>query len=396
MTSPRYSAVAIILHWAIAILILGQIAGGLYMHKLPNVSPIKFDLYQLHKSFGLSILALTFARIGWRLTHRPPALPAIMPGWQKLAARGAHVGFYVLLLVTPLAGWAMVSASPLDIPTKWFGMISVPHLPFFEGVSDRAAVEEILKEAHEYLAFGMLYLLALHVGAALKHQFFNRDDVLGSILPRAGQVVSVIVLLGALGAASAFYLVGSTPPANAAAVAAPGDPSGENPSGNWSVDYGASRLAFVGAEKGRQFEGAFSDFSASIYFDPEDLAASKIEVDVTTGSAGTGDELRDSSLPGAEWFGVKEHPSARFTSTEIRSVGPSDYEAEGILQIKNVEQAIVLPFTLVIAGDNALATGGVDLIRTEFDLGAASAWLDEEEVALEVRVEFEISAMRTN
>ena len=396
MAGPRYSSVAIILHWAIAILIVGQIAGGLYMHKLPNISPIKFDLYQLHKSFGLSILALTFARIGWRLTHRPPALPAMTPGWQKLAARGAHLGFYALLLITPLAGWAMVSASPLDIPTKWFGMIGVPHMPFFDGVSDRAAVEDVLKEVHEYLAFGMLYLLALHVGAALKHQFINRDDVLSSIMPRAGQIISVLVILGALAAAGAIYLFGSTPPANAAAAETSGEQSAETLSGNWSVDYGASRLGFVGAEKGRQFEGTFGEFTASINFDPEDLTASQIDVAVSTNSAGTGDELRDSSLPGAEWFGVKEHPTARFTSTAIRSVGGSNYEAAGNLTIKDVEQAIILPFTLEITGDSAIATGGVDLIRTEFDLGAASAWLDEEEVALEVRVEFMISATRTD
>ncbi|VAW08545.1 hypothetical protein MNBD_ALPHA05-755, partial [hydrothermal vent metagenome] len=99
----RYSSVAVALHWAIAVLILTQIASGLYMAGLPNSSSVKFDLYQLHKSFGLSILGLTLIRLGWRLAHKPPALPSFMPGWQKLIARLTHWAFYALMLITPLA-----------------------------------------------------------------------------------------------------------------------------------------------------------------------------------------------------------------------------------------------------------------------------------------------------
>lgn len=364
------------------------------MHKLPNVSPIKFDLYQLHKSFGLTILALTFARLGWRLTHRPPALPVKMPSWQKLIARATHWAFYALMFLTPLAGWAMVSASPTDIPTKWFGLTGVPHMPFFAGVADRAAVEDILKEVHEYLAFGILFLLALHVGAALKHQFFNRDGVFQSMTPRSGgQWASVAVILGALGAASGFYLFGPAPQASAALQPTI---NSEVVDANWVVDYDASRLVFVGEEKGRRFEGTFKEFTAGIFFDPDNLTTSRIEVEVSTGSAATGDELRDASLPGADWFGAQEFPTARFATTDIRNLGGNAYEAVGLLSIKNIEQEITLPFTLDVAGNAAIAAGGVDLVRTDFALGAAPSWLDEENVALKVRVEFEISAVWKN
>ena len=394
MESPRYTSVAVALHWAIAILIVGQIAVGLYMHKLPNISPIKFDLYQLHKSFGLSILALTIARLGWRLTHRLPALPDAMPPWQKLLARTTHWAFYGLLFLTPLVGWAMVSASPMDIPTKWFGLVNIPHMPILSGVADREATEELLKEVHEYLAFGILYLLALHVGAALKHQFFDRDGVLQSMIPRSGgQWIWIAIILGALGVASAFYLVGPTPQARAAAALT----TKTNDAGaNWIVDYGASRLVFIGEEKGRRFEGSFNEFSADINFDPEDLAESWVKINVSTGSATTGDELRDASLPGADWFGIREFPTATFAASDIRKLAGDAYEAVGVLTVKSIEREITLPFTLEITGDNAMASGGVDLVRTEFDLGAASSWLDLENVALGVRVEFEISAVRKN
>ncbi|MBY0423773.1 MAG: cytochrome b [Parvularculaceae bacterium] len=179
----RYTAVAIGLHWLIALLIVGQIAGGFIMADLPDGSPLKFQAFQLHKSFGLTVLILTVVRLGWRIGHKPPPLPAAMPGWEKAAARATHVGFYALLIALPLLGWAFVSATPFQVPTFLFGVIPWPHLPFFEGVADRKAVAEQIMGLHEAAAFVMIGLAALHVLAALKHHFVNRDPVLARMLP---------------------------------------------------------------------------------------------------------------------------------------------------------------------------------------------------------------------
>lgn len=184
--AERYSAVAIALHWLIALLVVGQIAGGLYMHDLPDSQAArKFELFQWHKSFGVTVLVLTLLRVAWRLTHRPPPLPAAMPGWEKVAARATHFLFYVLLIVTPLVGWAVVSSSPLaeSVQTYLFGVVHLPHLPFFDGVSDRKGLSHEIAEVHETLAFAMLGLIALHVAAALKHHFVDRDVVLAHMLP---------------------------------------------------------------------------------------------------------------------------------------------------------------------------------------------------------------------
>jgi len=175
----RYSSVAIALHWLIAFLIIGQAAAGLYMHNLPATT-LKFELYQWHKSFGVTILFLSFLRLFWRLTHKPPALPGGMAAWERFAARVSHVGFYVLIIAVPIVGWAMVSASPKDVPTVLFGAIAWPHMP---GIPQGEGLEDILKETHEYMAFTILGLLVLHVGAALKHHFVNRDGVLSRMLP---------------------------------------------------------------------------------------------------------------------------------------------------------------------------------------------------------------------
>ncbi|MBI1392259.1 MAG: cytochrome b [Alphaproteobacteria bacterium] len=187
---PGYAGVAIALHWIIAAMILGQIAGGFYMHNLPDGNQ-KFELYQLHKSTGITILLLSLVRLGWRLTHPAPPLPGGMPDWQRLLARGTHIGFYALMIGVPLGGWAIVSASPLapSVPTYLFGAIPWPHLPFFDGVEDRKATAEAIAEMHELGAFSILGLFALHVAAALKHHFKDKDGVLARMLPflkRAG------------------------------------------------------------------------------------------------------------------------------------------------------------------------------------------------------------------
>jgi len=409
------------------------------MHNLPNTSSIKFDMYQLHKSFGLSVLALSLLRLAWRLTHKPPVLPVAMPDWQKLAARMTHLGFYVLMIATPLVGLAMVSVSPLDIPTKWFGVVPVPHLPFLGGITDLEGAEDIFKEVHEYLAFTILFLLALHIGAALKHGFINRDGVLRSMWSaKAGLGIGLI--FAAFGAGIGIYY-STLKPAPAAVVfettveAVPTpepvepapietapvvveqapemtptetlSPSASEPElvvvaavpvSNdetvWIADTTSSRLEFIGEEKGRAFKGAFGGFEAAIDFDPNNLESSTIRIDVTTVGLSTGDQLRDSTIPGKEWFNVKEYPTATFTSTAIRNLGGDAYEADGVLQIKTFEHPITLNFTLAIDGDKAVAKGATDLVRTNYGLGLGSGWTDDEDIALNVRVEFEIHATR--
>lgn len=182
----RYTSVAIGLHWLIATLAIGQIAGGFYFESLPETATAeRVQLIQLHKSFGITILLLTLARLGWRLGHKAPPLPVAMPAWQKTLARGVHVLFYALLIGVPLGGWAMVSASPLaeTVQTYLFGVVPWPHLPFFDGVEDRRGLAHDIAEMHELGAKLMLALIVLHVGAAMKHWLVDGDGVLESMLP---------------------------------------------------------------------------------------------------------------------------------------------------------------------------------------------------------------------
>lgn len=172
--TERYSAVAIFLHWTIALLILGMIAVGLTMEDYPI--SIRFTAYNLHKSFGLTILALSLFRLYWRLSHTPPPYPESMKAWEKLAAKTTHWLFYFLIIAMPLSGWLFVSAFA-KFPTVFFNLAEIPHLPVPK------AYGPSLKALHYWLAMGTLGLLALHVGAALKHHFITRDSVLRRMLP---------------------------------------------------------------------------------------------------------------------------------------------------------------------------------------------------------------------
>jgi cytochrome b561 len=187
-TVPRYHAVAVLLHWLIAVMIIGLMVAGLWMTgaiRERETQKLAFEVYQLHKSVGLTVLVLSLLRLAWRLSHRSPPLPGNMAAWERAAAHGTHWLFYGLMFALPVSGWLMVSASPLGLPTLYFSGPQVPHLPALADLpmTEKKVWDARLKDIHEYLAFGGMALIALHVGAAFRHHFILRDGLLGRMLP---------------------------------------------------------------------------------------------------------------------------------------------------------------------------------------------------------------------
>ena len=181
---PRYTNVAIILHWIIAVSILALLAAGLAMTTeglLPKY--LQFQTFQLHKSLGLTVLILSVLRLIWRLTHTPPPLPPGIPALEVFAANLTHWIFYGLMLALPLTGWAIVSTSSWGLPTIWFGLFEWPHLPGLAESAHKKELNDVFGETHEILAYIAIALIGLHVGAALKHHLWNRDTVLTRMLP---------------------------------------------------------------------------------------------------------------------------------------------------------------------------------------------------------------------
>jgi cytochrome b561 len=175
MNGTRYTATAIGLHWLMAALILGTFGVGIYMHDLP-LSPTKLQIYSWHKWAGVTAFLLVLFRIVWRFTHRPPPLPAAMPRWQQLAAHGGHALLYLLMIAIPLTGWLMSSAKGFQ--TVYFGVLPIPDL-----LAKNNELGKALKEVHETLNFLMIAIVAGHAGAALKHHFIDRDDILTRMSP---------------------------------------------------------------------------------------------------------------------------------------------------------------------------------------------------------------------
>lgn len=175
----RYTATAMLLHWLSALLVAGLLALGWYMADLP-LTPQRLKLYNWHKWAGVSVLALTLLRLQWRWTHRPPALPAELvvrtPAWQQRLAALTHVALYGLLLVVPLIGWAYSSAAGFSV--VWFGVLPLPDL-----LPKDKALAELVKPWHAVAAFSLGALVVLHLAAALKHQFVDKDGLMRRMWP---------------------------------------------------------------------------------------------------------------------------------------------------------------------------------------------------------------------
>jgi cytochrome b561/polyisoprenoid-binding protein YceI len=445
--AQRYTAVAIVLHWATAVAILFMLPLGFWMHEQAehgDVSEGVFRAFQLHKSIGLTVLALSLVRLGWRLTHPVPPLPPHMPAWEKFAAKATHWAFYALMIGLPLSGWLYVSSGwsvhedePLVVATYYFGLFRVPALFGLPqaGEALRAVVAEGALAAHASMAFAAIGLAGLHVVAAVKHHLFDKDAVLAQMVPglRApfeteappknpvrlavlgiGLGLTALALASALYAASTFGRAGApAPPQTGSSIeiaevpveqtegpaVGEGDDAADVPTAapagvsSWRVDPRTSSLGFAfmyddGEGEPTRFEGRFARWRADIRFDPADLDASSAVVTIETASATDGVQIHDNALPTEPWFDANAHPTAEFRTTSIRRDGDG-YLARGELAIKGRTRNVELPFTLSIEADRASMRGRAVIDRRDFDIGERSDAADfiSRDVEIIVRLE---------
>ncbi|HMD75360.1 MAG TPA: cytochrome b [Steroidobacteraceae bacterium] len=171
----RYGAVAQCFHWIIAALIVTQFVFGWTAAGLP-VGMHKLAVLTRHKSFGMTILMLAVLRLGWRSNHAPPPLPGAMSSVERRLARATHAAFYVLLFALPISGWLMSSAKKYSV--SWFGLFTWPDLI---GKSETAF--DVLRTTHHGLGLVLFSIAVLHILAAFKHHFWDKDDVLLRMLP---------------------------------------------------------------------------------------------------------------------------------------------------------------------------------------------------------------------
>jgi len=173
--SARYTGTAVVLHWIVAALIIGNLLFGYYLVDLP-LSPAKLRYFSWHKWVGVTVFGIAAVRLLWRLAYPPPPLPQSMRSWEVGTARVTHALLYMFFFITPLSGWLFSSAA--GIQTVYLGVLPIPDL-----LGKNKELADGLKMAHHWIAYALSALVAWHVAAALKHHFVDRDEVLARMIP---------------------------------------------------------------------------------------------------------------------------------------------------------------------------------------------------------------------
>lgn len=172
----RYSSLAIVLHWLVAALVVSGFALGVTMVDIPGLTPTKLRYFSWHKWIGITVLGLACVRLVWRLMHPAPPYPPGMPGWQKMSADIVHKALYVLIFAVPLSGYLYSLAA--GVPVVYLGLIPLPVV-----IAPNPEWKLWLKPVHYWLNMLLLGSVTLHVGAALKHQFIDRDGLIKRMMP---------------------------------------------------------------------------------------------------------------------------------------------------------------------------------------------------------------------
>ena len=374
MARQDYTAVAKSLHWLIAALIVVMFPLAWTMGDFSGIQ--KFKLYNLHKSIGITILALMALRLSWRSLSAAPALPTSMPKRERVAAHLGHFALYAVLFVMPLSGWAMISAS--DKPSVLFGYTAFPLIPGLSNLplDQKRAYGEIFKSVHEFTANVLLFLIVIHVAAASRHAFVLRDGIMSRMLPRFGRRstsprVALLVL-----AASVLSFVG------------PGDATAME----WGVNPQKSEVAFEASGSGYSTKGIFKDYKTEIEFDPETPEEASIRVTLDMRTASTGAADTDQTLQSEEFFDPGRHPTAEFTARGATPDGDGKYILNGQLTLKGVTKPLTLPFSIDIAEGTAAVKAETKINRLDFGVGpetVAGLAVDKE-----VKLTIDLRAMR--
>jgi cytochrome b561 len=172
MTVPSaiYTRTAVILHWLIGVCVLAQITLGLWMITIPKTPPgVRAGWFNVHKSIGITLAVLILLRLAWRLFHRPPPLPATMPAWERGAAQVNHWLLYACMIVMPISGY--LGSSFTKYPIFYFG-IKLPQWAW-----DSPTLKDLCSQVHLTTVIVLIALVVIHIAAAIKHWFVDRDGV---------------------------------------------------------------------------------------------------------------------------------------------------------------------------------------------------------------------------
>lgn len=392
MSNSHYGNTAKILHWTIA----GAIVLQFVLAKLADLAGDEdlavreLALLANHKSVGITILALALFRLAWRTKTPPPALPATIPVWQVRASHFSHWALYGLIIVIPITGWLMSSASAYSV--SWFSLFQLPDF-----VAPDPDLKKFLKGVHETLAQILAVIALVHIAAALKHAMFDKDGVLSrmtstiSIALFAGIIALGIAVLGQSGKQNAGagkdVAVATTTPDDAPMVAS------DLPV--WQINYENSYIHFSGDQAGAIFAGEWLSWSASLQFSSTAVANSAFDVTVNTAEVNTDDKDRDDVLSDPEWFDPRSFPEAYYRASTFSKNEDGSFSAYGQLIVKGVAAPVVLNFTVEQQGGSRTLIGHAEFLRLDLGIGVGE-WEDTSWVENEVRIDVRVEATLTD
>lgn len=187
----NYSTVSRVFHWSVALLILGLLGVGFFMEAMER-SPLKFEIYGVHKALGMLVIGLGALRIIWRLGSKAPKSLSTYKNWEKWLSKTIHIVLYILIIAMPLSGWIMSSAGGYGV--SFFGLFEIPSI-----VEKNPELGKLANQIHGILAYALLGILGLHLAGALKHHVIDKDATLSRM---GGNIVFVVIGVLALGAAA--------------------------------------------------------------------------------------------------------------------------------------------------------------------------------------------------
>lgn len=394
-STQSFGSVTKAFHWLTAILILTAISLGWFANQLPYDTSEevarKAFFFSLHKTVGIATFFVGVARILWASIQVKPVPLHPDRKAETWLADLVHWLLYGSLVLVPLTGWIHHAASEGFAPIWWpFGQ-NLPLVPKDEAVSATFAGLHIVTK------WVLIGAIGLHVAGALKHHLVDRDGTLRRMLPGSSAVPTVQDTRRArspVAVALALWLVaigiGSVTGAyDSEAIVAPAAATLEAADTDWDVQDGTLKITVQ--QLGSTVEGSFSDWTASIAFEPRDEVgpAGAVDVTVSIGSLTLGSVTAQAL--GAEFFDATTFSTARFKAEIMRT--EDGYVAQGPLTIRDQSMPVTLPFTIDIVDDFATATGRLDVNRLDFQIG--QTYPDESAVGFAVGIAFALTARRS-
>lgn len=384
----QFSNIARFFHWLIAGLIIGQyVLAKLAENAKANERILEqLALLANHKSIGLTILVLAILRLLYRLKNPPKKIESNMPAWQHHASNVSHVLLYVFLFAMPISGWLMSSAKAYSV--SWFNLFT---LPDFIAPSEGWAVN--LKSIHYYLAEALFVVTIVHVAAALKHHFIDKDSVLTGMAGRKSWVllaITVLISVGVFGRLFGGSATDGTPEVttNLDSSASSEAQFSKSDLPLWKIDYSDSYIKFTGDQAGAAFTGEWQQWQADIQFDAKQMSEARFNVTIDTGSGFSNDTERDETIRSSDFFDVEKFAQASYQAADFQVDG-SGFKGQGQLTMKGLSSSATLSFTITQENGITVLKGTAPLDRLAWNIGTGD-WVDTDWVGQQVMVEVRV------